>query len=177
MTSPVIEIHEEIFYQSAEFWVGAAFIMVVAFLFFPMSKIIKQLINKRIERIKDELQEAETLKLDAQKLYAEYERKFLNVNNEVAEIIANQKEIIEQTKSKKMRELNSQLKNKETEANAKIDQAFKQIRKEINTLIYQKSLAILSQIIRTKLTKDDYNKLIDKSISNIENIEIGKNNG
>jgi len=180
MTSEVIDIaveHEEIFYQSAEFWVGASFVLIVCLLFMPVSKKIKEMINHRIDRIKNELQEAENLKLDAQKLYAEYERKFINTENEVNDIIESQKRAIEQTKEKRLQELDQLLRRKQTETTSRIDVALEQAKKEINEKICQNSLDILYQIIRLKLTKTDYNRFIDKSINNIKNLEIGKRNG
>ena len=62
----------EIFYYSAEFWVSVAFIVVIALLFVPISRVVRNLIQQRITRIRTELQEAEVLKTDAQKLYADY---------------------------------------------------------------------------------------------------------
>ena len=169
-----ISTHQEVFYESAEFWVGFAFIMVVALLYSPISKAIKNLINQRIERVKNTLQSAETLKLEAQDLYAKYERKFLNTENEVAEILENQQKIIEQEKNKKIRELNKQLKRKTNEANAHIERAFEKASAEINNYICTKTLVILNKIIRLKLTKSDYSTLIDKSISHIENLEFNE---
>ena len=67
----VKEIANEAFYQNVEFWVGVSFILVVICLFPSAVKLIKQLINQRIERIKNDLQTAETLKLDAEKLQGE----------------------------------------------------------------------------------------------------------
>lgn len=166
--------HEEIFYQSAEFWVGAAFVLVVAALFVPVSKAVLGLINSRIERIKNELQEAETLKLDAQKLYAEYERKFVNTDKEVAAIIANQQEVIEQTKQQKLQEMNILLKHKQEEAEARMEQTSQRINTEINGLITQRTLHIIQQILNLKLTQKDYSKLIDNSIENIKHLDISK---
>lgn len=164
--------HEEMFYQGAEFWVGVVFVLVVGFLFPLAKKAISTAIRQRITRIQKQLQDAENLKLDAQKLYAEYERKFVNTDNEVAEIIANQKEIIEQTKQKKIQELNQLLRQKQNEAESKIEQEFSVAYAEVNTLIYRKTLNILHQVIQFRLTSEDYQKLIDNSIDNIEKMEI-----
>ena len=78
--------HHEVFYKSAEFWVGASFVLVVALLYKPLISVIKSAIFSRIERIKNELQEAEELKLKAQELYAKYERNLLNIDDEIAHI-------------------------------------------------------------------------------------------
>lgn len=172
VTIPSFVERAESICQSAEFWVGIAFILVVALLFSPVSKILKSMAFQRIERIKTEISEAENLKLDAQKLYAEYERKFINTENEVSEIIENKKNFINQTKNKKIDELDRLLKHKQAMAETKIEQQYKQKRDEINKLVSQKTFAILENCLKNKLTKSDYNKLIDESINNINNLEV-----
>jgi len=171
-----IVVHEEPLLQSAEFWVGVIFVFVMSYLCKPLYTSIKRMIDDRIKHIRQELSDAENLKLDAQKLYAEYERKFINTENEVSELIANQQAIIEQTKEKKLQELELNLIKKQKEAESKIEQLLKSTEAEINAIICKKALDSISKVIRAKLTKTDYNKLIDSSINNIKNIEIGEYN-
>lgn len=169
--STVME-HKELFFQSAEFWVGAAFVLVVALLYTPVMHAIRQMIEKRITRIRDELQEAENLKLEAQQLYADYERKFLNTENEVAEIISNQERIIAETKERKLHELNSLLKQKEIEADAKIEQAFEKTNAEINALISLRMTNILEKTLKKCLTSKEQVKLVDQSIQHLINMDL-----
>lgn len=166
--------HEEIFYQSAEFWVGFAFVLVVYLLAKPVYKAVKAMIDQRIKRIKDEFQRAENLKLDAQKLYAEYERKYLNTEQEVSEIIANEKSIIEENKTRKMRAMDAWLKQKNAEADAKIEMALEHANAEINSLISEKTISILKTIFRTKITEKDQEKLINNSIKKLEMLKINE---
>ncbi len=166
--------HEELFYQSAEFWVGIAFVLVVAALFKPGVKAVKGLIIKRIARIKNEFQEAENLKLEAQKLYAGYERKFLDADDEVARIIAEEEAVIADTKERKIQELNRTLAQKQREVEGRIELAFEQANKEINTLISSQAVNILKKAISSKLTKSDYNRLIDNSIETIQKTALYK---
>ena len=172
MIEGVQSVSQEAFYQSAEFWVGFSFILVVGLLYSPLFKVIKELISKRITRIKTELQEAENLKLDAQKLYAEYERKFINMDNEVNEIIINQKNLIEQTKEKKLKELNNILKRRQLETQARIDQEFNQVQQEINEAISYKALSLIEESIQTKLSSAERMKLIDNSIKSINDMKF-----
>ena len=157
----------EIFYQSAEFWVSVAFVLVVAFLFIPISRVVRNLINQRITRIRTELQDAETLKTDAQKLYADYERKFANIDKEIADIVASQQEVIAKTKEKKTLELKQMLQRKQDETEARVEQSFEQAKAEMNVLICNNAFKILTKAIKKNLEKTDYNKLIDASITNI----------
>jgi len=169
--------HEEIFYQSAEFWVGLSFVLVIGLMFFPMYKVIKKAIYQRIERIKKELQEAENLKLEAQKLYAEYERKCSNVENEVSEIINGQKNTITQTKENKLRALDAFLLHKQEETDAQLEQVFESVKENIVEQINKNTMDLLTKVLSTKLTKNEYNRLIDDSINNIKNIEIRHTHG
>ena len=160
--------HGGAFYLDPAFWVGTAFVMVIVGLYKPVHKAIMELIEKRITRIKNEFKEAEDLKLEAQKLYAEYERKYNNVAEEVASIVAEQNEVIEETKESKIKELNKLLTQKQKELDGKIELAFSKVNSEINTLVSNRTMDILQQTISSKLTKSDYNRLIETSIKNIE---------
>ena len=164
---------EEAFYLSAEFWVAIAFVLVVAYLSRPVTKIVKNLVQKRINRIKQELNDAENIKLEAQKLYADTERSLLNVDKEIEDIITNKKYLIEQTKERKMGDLNYTLQCKKEDLNAKLEQLSVEIQKEINETVCQKVVMILNDVISAKLTKKEYSSLIDNSIENIKNIKIG----
>lgn len=172
VSNELVEIHEEAFYLSAEFWVGVSFILVMAVIYKPALKAIKTLIANRISRIKQEFQDAEELKLDAQKLYAEYERKLLNVEKEIDDIIKEENIIIEETKERKIKELNSILNQKQKEVDGKIELSLEKVKKEINTLIINKSISTLQSIFKSKLTKKEYSLLIDKSLSNLSKIDI-----
>ena len=165
-----VEMHEEVFYQSAEFWVGIAFVLIVILLLKPVTRFFSGLITKRISRIKHELEEAENLKLEAQKLYPDYERKFAETDKEIARIVAERENIINETKEKKIAELNIFLQRKQNEADSRIEQEFEQAGKELNALIGNRTIEILKQAISLKLTKADYSRLIDDSINNIKNI-------
>ncbi len=166
------ELHEEVFYLTAEFWVGVSFILVMIVIYKPVLKRVKTLIANRISRIKKEFQDAEELKLDAQKVYAEYERKLLNVESEIDNIIKEENIVIEETKERKIKELNSILNQKQKEVDGRIELALEKVKKEINTLIITKSTSIIHRIFKSKLTTKEYRSLIDKSISNLSKIDI-----
>lgn len=166
--------HDEIFYQSTEFWVSFAFVVVVLLLISPVGKAITGMIKNRINRIKEELQTAEKLKLDAQKLYAEYERKFLNTESEVNAIIANEEAVIADTKERKMRALDALLKQKNIEADAKIEMAFERADNEINILISKRTTEILENVFQTQISEAEHRKIINNSLKNLEEIDINE---
>lgn len=164
---------EEAFYLTAEFWVSVTFVLVVGFLYSPLAKKAKELLLKRIERIKKELSDAENIKLEAQNLYADTERKLGNIDKEIEDIIANKKYLIEETKNKKISELNYTMQRKKADLDAEIEQTSAQIEQEVKTIVCQKTIKLLRQLISVKLTKKEYSALIDSSIKNIEKMKIG----
>ena len=158
------------FYHSEEFWVSVAFVLVVFGLFVPVSKKIISMLQTRINRIKKELQDAEDVKLEAQELYAKYERNLLHIEDEISQIISNQEDIIEETKQIKTKELNSILNQKQKEVEAKIKSSFEEVHKEIKDRISKNVGKILNKVL--VLSAKEKSKLIDKSISNLININI-----
>ena len=86
-TAAELDGHHEVFYQSAEFWVAMAFVLVVAALARPIGRTVVALLKKRIARIIARIREASALQEDAQKLLADYEKKFLNAESEAAAIL------------------------------------------------------------------------------------------
>lgn len=166
----IVESSNVAFYHSEEFWVSVAFILVVVGLFIPVSKKVISLLQNRINRIKKELQDAENLKLEAQELYAKYERSLMHIDDEIAQIISNQEDIIEETKQIKIKELNNLLNQKQKEADAKIKSSFEEVHKEIKEKISQRVNLIMSKVL--VLSAKEKSRLIDKSINNISEIEI-----
>ena len=166
--------HEELFYQSTEFWVSFAFVVVVALLVSPVTKAIVGMMKQRINRIKTELQTAENLKLDAQKLYAEYERKYLNTQNEVNAIIANRQAVIEETKKRKMHALEGMLKQKNLEASSKIEMAYIHAKNEINSQISRRTMEILQNVFHTQVSEKEHQNIINDSLKKLEAIEINE---
>lgn len=73
-TAAELDGHHEVFYQSAEFWVAMAFVLVVAALARPIGRTVIALLKKRIARIIARIREASALQEDAQKLLADYEK-------------------------------------------------------------------------------------------------------
>ena len=64
--------------------------------------------------------------------------------------------------------LNLYLQRKSNEVDNRIEREFEQVGQEINNLISNRTEEILTSVISSKLTKSDYNHLIEKSINQIK---------
>ena len=157
----------EIFYLSAEFWVGMAFVLVVVALIKPVSKALKALLIKRRDRIIAELDEAAALKSEAQMLLAKYERLFLNAKKEVDAIVSETSNNMIAFEKEQKQSLENELEQKKRQVQKQIDGEIEKTRSALNAQITNKTIAIVTQKLNENLTQKKKSKLIDASIQNI----------
>ena len=164
----VLETHGgEVFYQTAEFWVGFAFILVVVLLFKPLGKMLKSMLVKRRSEIIDQITQAEHLRDDAQKLLAQYEKKFLHAKDEANEILERSEKEIELLKNNELQKLEQDLDIRRKEVENSIALSAEKVRNEINKTISSLAVEKVKKHLRTHLTAADHEKLIDASLDKI----------
>ena len=169
-TAEQLHGHEEIFYQSAEFWVGVAFVLVVLLLAKPVSGLVRALLNKRIDGITKRIHDAAELRDEAQKLLADYEKKFLNADKEAQAILTKAKKEIEYFKSENLAKLEEEMKIKEKETQDRITASKEKAAKEISDLTSELTIKIVKTAIAKNLDAKTQDKLIDDSISLINKL-------
>ena len=164
-TAEQLHGHEEIFYQSAEFWVGVAFVLVVLLLAGPVGRLVRSMLNKRIDNITKRIHDAAELRDEAQKLLADYEKKFLNADKEAqARLNKSQKEI-EYLKKENLAKLEEEMKITEKEAEDRITASKEKAAREISDLTSELTIKTVKAAIVKNLDAKTQNKLIDDSIS------------
>ena len=127
-----LHLHNEPIYTEVHFWVGVAFILSVLVLLKPAYKFIKAALQRRVERVINDIDEAVKLRDDAQTLLAEYERKFVNVEQEVAEIVAQGTQSLQRLQQSETAQMKADLQNKEKETERRIKSATEKAKNEIN---------------------------------------------
>lgn len=164
-TAEQLHGHEEIFYQSAEFWVGVAFVLVVLLLAGPVGKAVRSMLNKRIDNITKRIHDAAELRDEAQKLLADYEKKFLNADKEAQAILNKSQKEIEYLKKENLAKLEEEMKIKEKEAEDRITASKEKAAREISDLTSELTIKTVKAAIVKNLDAKTQNKLIDDSIS------------
>lgn len=165
--SEIYSHEEEIFYQSPEFWVGFAFILVVIGLIKPLSRMLRNMLLKRRDEIIDQITQAEQLRNDARKLLAEYEKKFVHVKDEANEILDRSEKEIAFLKNEELQKLERVLEQRRKEVENSITLSIEKVKSEINTTVTALALDKVKQYIQLQLTATDHSKLIDKSLDRI----------
>lgn len=164
-TAEQLHGHEEIFYQSAEFWVGVAFVLVVLLLAGPIGRLVRSMLNKRIDSITKRIHDAAELRDEAQKLLADYEKKFLNADKEAQAILNKSQKEIEYLKKENLAKLEEEMKIKEKEAEDRITASKEKAAREISDLTSELTIKTVKAAIVKNLDAKTQNKLIDDSIS------------
>lgn len=155
------------FYDNPVFWVAVSFILVVCLLFKPLSKFAKNALQARVDRIIKNINDAANLKDDAQKLLADYERKFLNVDDEVQAILLKSQKEIEDFKQESLKKLEFEMKLREREVEERLNAAQHEAVQQIVVGATDVTMKTIKQILAQNLNAKNQDLLIEKSINSI----------
>ena len=164
-TAAELDGHHEVFYQSAEFWVAMAFVLVVAALARPIGRTVVALLKKRIARIIARIREASALQEDAQNLLADYEKKFLNAESEAAAILKKAEKEVDYFKTESLSKLEQDMRQKEKDAEDRLTSAKEKASQEIASLTSELTIKAVKKAVAKHLDKAAQSKLIDNSIA------------
>ena len=164
-TAAELDGHHEVFYQSAEFWVAMAFVLVVAALARPIGRTVVALLKKRIARIIARIREASALQEDAQKLLADYEKKFLNAESEAAAILKKAEKEVDYFKTESLSKLEQDMRQKEKDAEDRLTSAKEKASQEIASLTSELTIKAVKKAVAKHLDNAAQSKLIDNSIA------------
>ncbi|MBR3502045.1 MAG: hypothetical protein IKO06_03975 [Alphaproteobacteria bacterium] len=167
---PISSLPSEPFYTEVEFWLAVAFVLAISALAKPLYSIIKNSLQNRIQRVVDDINEATELRDDAQKLLADYERKFVNVNNEIAQIIDIADKNLQNIKKAELSKLENNLRTKKAEAERRMAENIEKARYEVNLSASKISVEIAKKAINNYIEKADKSALIDEAIVELDNL-------
>jgi len=149
----------------ATFWVAISFFIffgILIYLKIPQ-KINSSLINQ-IEEIKNELNEAEKLKIVAKNLLSDYENKIDKSKKETQDIINIAKKNSEQVILEKTKKFHQIIENKKKDAEQKIFQMKKNALKDIKNISVKISIEAVENLIKNSIDKNKLEKLYLKNL-------------
>lgn len=155
--------------HNTNFIVTLAFIVFVGvLLYLKVPGTVAQMLDKRADGIKDELNEAKALREEAQSLLASYERKQKEVQDQAARIVATAKEEATAAAEKAKQDIASSVARRLASAEEQIVSAQNAAIKEVRDRAISVAIGAAQDIIAEQMTAADANKLIDESIGTIE---------
>lgn len=152
--------------QTAEFWVAAAFVIFVAFLFYiGAHRKILDALDQRSARIQAELDEARRLREEAEKILAEYQRRQREADREAAEIIAGAKAEAERLAAEARGRLEDFVSRRTKMAETKIAQAEAQAVADVRAAAADAAVAAAERILAETVKDKVADELIARGIA------------
>ena len=170
----VLEVggHHGPFYMQAEFWVAMSFVLVLVALCYPVSKLVRKMLKKRARLIAKRIEDATNLKEDAQKLLAEYERKYRRAKQEAQEILQRSEREVNLLRKESLAKLEQTMNLREIEAKARIKSAQSNALKEVTDLTTIKTVSVVKRILNEAITSKVHAQIIDNSIAELESADL-----
>ena len=148
-----------------EFWVLVAFVIVIVGGFIKLGPGIGKALDDRAARIKTELDEAQSLRDEAQRTLAEYQRKQRDALKEAEEIVAHAKAEAERIGKQAALDLEAALERRTRQAEEKIAQEETKALAEVRGAAVDVAIAAARQIIARQLDAKSGGALIDEAIA------------
>lgn len=143
------------------------FAVLAVALFLLLRKPVSQALDARIKGIKEQLSELEAKKKEAEKQLAAYNEKYANLEQEAERLIA---EYIRQGNEAKVRilaEAQTAAEKLQEQARRNIEHEFKQAKVKLQEEILEKALVKAEELIKSKITVQDQEKLVDEYIEKV----------
>jgi len=159
--------HHEPLLKSPEFWVAVAFVIFVALMVWKVRKTLTDMLDARADRIRKQIDEAETLRREAQDLLADYQRKQSEAYKEADGIIAQAKAEAERMKVKAEAELETAIKLRERQALDRIAHAEAQAAADVRNAAVAAAVNATRALMQERLAAGQGGELIDQAIAEL----------
>ncbi|PZX09734.1 F0F1 ATP synthase subunit B [Celeribacter halophilus] len=154
--------------KNTNFVVLLGFLVFVGILIWKkVPAMIGGMLDQRAEGIKAELDEARTLREEAQSILASYERKQREVQEQADAIVAQAKKDSEAAAAKAKEDLKSSIARRLAAAEEQIEAAEAAAIREVRDTAVNVAIAAASDVIAKKMSAAEANDLIDNAIADV----------
>jgi len=155
------------FFSHAESWVMVAFVLVVGFIIIKARKTVVGTLDGRADRIRTKLDEARTLREEAQALLAEYEHKHREAMSTADEIVEHARAEAERLRKKAAEDLEEAIARRQRQAEERITQAEAQAVRDVRAQVVDVAVAAAQRIIEERLDERHQAVLVDAAIDDL----------
>ena len=149
----------------ASFWVAISFLIFLGILiYFKIPQKINLIFVESINKIKNEISEAEKLKNEAKNILSEHEKKISNSKKEARLMLDKAQEDAEKTVLKMNDELHAQIENRKIDIEDRIKQMKKQAFKDIKNASIKIAINSVEKLLKNSLDKTKLDKIYLSSI-------------
>lgn len=158
----------EAFSYNEKLWMIVSFLIFAFFAFKGIRHFLENTVDERIAKIKDELNEAENLHVEAQELLAQYQRKHANAMKEAEDIVENAEMYAAKIRKQAKKELRENLDRREAQLQERISRMKENAMVEIQRYAAEISIDATREIILKEFDKKADKALVDESISSLD---------
>lgn len=143
------------------------FAILAVALYIVLRKPISQALNNRIKGIKEELEDLESRKSQAEKQLADYKNKLALLDKEAEQIVAEYIRQGEEAKARILKEASMAADKLKEQARKNIEHEFGQAKLELQSEIVDKALAKAEAVIRKQIGDADQERLVDDYLAKV----------
>ncbi len=143
------------------------FAVLAIVLIYLLRKPLSQALSSRIKVIKDELEDLEARKEDAEKKLAEYNKRLSQLEKEAEAIVADYIKQGHEAKARILKEAESSAEKLKAQARRNIEYEFGQAKLKLQAEIFEISLEKAEAIIKNKFSEDDQDRIVDEYLKKV----------
>ena len=143
------------------------FAVLAAALIYLLRKPVAKALSDRIQGIKDQLEDLESRKKEAEAELAAYNQKFQQLEQEAEKIVDQYIQQGQEAKSRILEEARSAAAKLEEQARRNIDHEFKKAREQLQTEVMEKALVKAEEVIKSRISDKDQERLVDEYLDKV----------
>lgn len=143
------------------------FVVLAGALYFVLRKPVAQALQGRIKGIKDELDELEARKQEAEGKLAQYDEKLALLDKEAKKIIEAYVEQGKEAQARILEQAKASAEKLEAHAQRQIENAFERAGSELQAVILEKAIEKAEAAIKKNISADDQDRLVNEYLEKV----------
>jgi len=143
------------------------FVVLAAALVFVLRKPLSQALSSRIKGIKEQLEDLEARKAEAEKQLAEYNEKLAQLEKEAENIVEGYIKQGNDARARILQEAESSAEKLKVQARRNIDHEFERAKLKLQKEIFETSLAKAEEIIKSNISDEDQDEIVDEYLKKV----------
>ncbi|HXV25279.1 MAG TPA: F0F1 ATP synthase subunit B [Alphaproteobacteria bacterium] len=153
--------------SSPEFWVAVAFAIFAGLVYWKGAKPLLAALDSRANRIRQQVEEARSLRAEAERALGEANRKTREATREVEAILAQARSEAERLKAQAAENLEATLKRREQNAVDKIAQAEVRAVEEVRGRAVEIAVAATAKLLQEQMDGAHGERMVEEAITEI----------
>ncbi len=161
-------MHWEFSFGYPTIWVFLALVVfIVGLMYKGIHKVIAKALDDRADAIRKELDEARTLREEAQTLLSSFQRKQVEAEQQAKDIVKQARKDAETMAVNARKDMAERLQRRAEQAEAKIKNAETQALTDVKLRAVQLAAIAAEQVLRTELASTDHKALVKNGITDM----------